>query len=509
MYKRSAVSLPAAWNSWRLWYGSTVLQVPGGTIGSYRVVRKLGEGGMGTVYLGEHTLLGRAAAIKVLLPSLLASEEIVQRFFNEARAVTRIADPGIVQVFDFGHQIDVGAYIIMELLEGESIGQRLRRIGRFEPLETLRLMRLIASALAAAHAKGIVHRDLKPENIFIVPDPGVPGGERAKILDFGIAKLAGDEAAAPKTRTGAVMGTPMYMSPEQCSGGGVVDHRSDIYAIGCVMFAMVTGRAPFDGPGSGDLIAAHLREPAPLASTRIRGLSGAIDALVQRCMQKSPAQRFSSMTELGHALAAAEHAVAGQRAVLPAAPSSDPLPWPAIAELTTTFGPAAPTPPSPWTGENLSNPTTLHDASGQANASPRSTGVQRRSRRWLAGAATVVLGVIGAAVAISRPDGGAERAGGPPGSGSPADRLVGVLRDAAPPSSPSPPPLPAPDRGDDVATAAPVDAGVGDAATPGPAIDAGVVPGKPRAPNRSHTPTSGGVHEGSAGSAVPQFGRGD
>jgi serine/threonine-protein kinase len=508
VHKRSAVKLAAGWNSWRLWYGLTVLQVPGGTIGSYRVVRKLGEGGMGTVYLGEHTLLGRAAAIKVLLPSLLASEEIVQRFFNEARAVTRIADPGIVQVFDFGHQVDVGAYIIMELLEGESIGQRLRRIGRFEPLEALRLMRLVAGSLAAAHGKGIVHRDLKPENIFIVPDPGVPGGERAKILDFGIAKLAGDEAATPRTRTGAVMGTPMYMSPEQCSGGGVIDHRSDIYAIGCVTFAMLTGRAPFDGPGSGDLIAAHLREPAPLASTRVRGLSGAIDALVQRCMQKSPAQRFSSMTEFGHALAAAEHALAGQRAAPPGAPSPDPLPWPAGAELTTTFGPAAPTPPSPWTGENLSNPTTLHDASGQANSSPRSTGVQRRSRRWLAGAASVLLGVIGAAVAISRQEGGAERAGVLlSGSGRPAD-LVVVQRDAAP-SPPSSPPLPALDSGVDMATGAPVDAGVTDAATPAPAIDAGVVPGKPRAPNRLHTPTTGGVHEGSAGSAVPHFGRGD
>ena len=134
---------------------------------------------MGTVYLGEHTLLGRKAAIKVLLPSLSANEEIVKRFFNEARAVTRIADPGIVQIFDFGHHTDGSAFIVMELLEGEPMDKRLKRLGKFGLIECLRLMRMICTSLAAAHAKGIVHRDLKPENIYIVSDPAVTGGERA------------------------------------------------------------------------------------------------------------------------------------------------------------------------------------------------------------------------------------------------------------------------------------------------------------------------------------------
>src|SRR3954471_15195945 len=292
-------------------------------VGAYRVVNKLGEGGMGTVYLGEHTLLGRPAAIKVLLPSLSTNDEVVKRFFNEARAVTRIADPGIVQVFDFGHQPEVGAFIVMEWLDGESLDGRLRRFGAIGVLETLRLMRLICGSLGAAHAKGIVHRDLKPENIFIVKDPGVPGGERPKILDFGIAKLASDEPGAMKTRTGAVMGTPMYMSPEQCSGSAIVDHRSDIYAIGCVMFAMLTGRPPFHGPGPGDLIAAHLREPAPLAASRVPGLPGAIDRILQCCLAKSPAERFPSMAELVHELAAVEHALYASSAAIPVAQSSD------------------------------------------------------------------------------------------------------------------------------------------------------------------------------------------
>src|SRR5512140_2836035 len=230
--------------------------VEGAIVGTYRVLRKLGEGGMGAVFIGEHTLLGRKAAIKVLLPELSAHEEIVQRFFNEARAVTQISDPGIVQVFDFGHHTDGSAYIIMELLEGEPMDQRLARIGRMVPVDAMRIGRLVCSSLGHAHGKGIVHRDLKPENIFLVGDPAVTGGERAKILDFGIAKLSGDEPGRMKTRTGAVMGTPVYMSPEQCRGSGVVDHRADIYSIGCVMMTMITGRPPFDGAGSGELIVA-------------------------------------------------------------------------------------------------------------------------------------------------------------------------------------------------------------------------------------------------------------
>jgi eukaryotic-like serine/threonine-protein kinase len=168
---------------------------------------------MGVVYLGEHTLLGRLAAIKVLLPALSANQEIVQRSFNEARAVAQIADPGIVQVYDFGQHTDGSAFIVMELLQGEPVDRRLARIGRFTPIDCLRLTALICRSLAAAHARGIVHRDLKPENLFIVGDPVVTGGERPKILDFGIAKLSSSEPGALKTRTGMMMGTPVYMSP--------------------------------------------------------------------------------------------------------------------------------------------------------------------------------------------------------------------------------------------------------------------------------------------------------
>ena len=177
-------------------------------IGQYRIVRTLGAGGMGTVYLGEHLLLGRRAAIKTLLAALSSQREIVDRFFNEARAISAISDPGVVQIFDFGYHVDGTAFIVMELIEGESLAARLERLERLPLVEALRLARQLASSLAAAHERGIVHRDLKPGNVFVIRDAEVPGGERTKILDFGICKL-GDPDAAGTTQTGAMLGTPV------------------------------------------------------------------------------------------------------------------------------------------------------------------------------------------------------------------------------------------------------------------------------------------------------------
>jgi serine/threonine-protein kinase len=203
---------------------------PGTQVGSYRLLEQIGEGGMGAVWLAEHVMLGRRAAIKVLQASFSMQPDIVTRFFNEARAATAIADPGIVQVFDFGHHSDGSAFIVMELLEGETLHARLRRTGPLPCADALRIARQIAGSLGAAHARGIVHRDLKPENVFMVRDAEVAGGERAKILDFGIAKLGVGTSSG--TNTHAVLGTPAYMSPtstrsaaccSRCCAGG---HRS-------------------------------------------------------------------------------------------------------------------------------------------------------------------------------------------------------------------------------------------------------------------------------------------
>ena len=276
--------------------------VEGTQIGAYRILQQIGEGGMGTVWLAEHTMLGRRAAIKLLHPMFTTRPDIVTRFFNEARAATAITDPGIVQIFDFGHHVDGSAYIAMEMLEGEPLDKRLRRLGRLAPTDALRVMRQVASTLGVAHTRGIIHRDLKPENIFLVRDPEVHGGERAKVLDFGIAKLTGDQTI--KTQTSAVMGTPAYMSPEQCRGAGQVDQRSDVYALGCMIFALTSGAPPFDAEGAGEIIAMHLREPAPLLSSRAPEIPPELDALVMRCLAKQPAQRYASGTELAAAIGA-------------------------------------------------------------------------------------------------------------------------------------------------------------------------------------------------------------
>ena len=372
--------------------------IEGTTVGTYRVLHKLGEGGMGVVYVGEHTLLGRKAAIKVLLPELSANKEIVQRFFNEARAVTQIADPGIVQVFDFGFDQLGSAYIVMELLEGEPMDRRLDRIGRFAPFDCVRLMKQICISLHAAHAKGIIHRDLKPENIYIVGDPAVTGGERAKILDFGIAKLQHDEPGKMKTRTGMVMGTPVYMSPEQCRGAGVVDHRSDIYSIACVMMTMLTGRPPFGGTGSGELIVAHMREPAPYAASRIGELPPIIDQILQRALAKDPDQRFQTMMELAQALAQAE-----QMTYQLQTPNTGPYgytPSGPTPHLGTMPRPSFSAPSAPGVA---SQPTTLSSAASQIVPPRTNRGLVIGLGAGLAIAVGVIVIVLGTAGHDSKP----------------------------------------------------------------------------------------------------------
>jgi serine/threonine protein kinase len=270
-------------------------------IGQYKILRTLGAGGMGTVYLGEHLLLGKRAAIKTLLPSLSSHREIVDRFFNEARAISAISDPGVVSIFDFGYHVDGTAYIVMECLEGESLSSRLDRVYKLPLVQALRLGRQLSSSLAAAHARDIVHRDLKPGNVFVIRDTEVPGGERTKILDFGICKL-GDPECAMTTQTGTMLGTPVYMSPEQCRGSGKIDHRSDIYSLGCVLFHMITGQPPFDCDNVGDYIACHLKEAPPAPSEFAPELPPSVDALMALCLAKDPDARFHSMTELQRAI---------------------------------------------------------------------------------------------------------------------------------------------------------------------------------------------------------------
>ncbi|HEY4177566.1 MAG TPA: serine/threonine-protein kinase [Kofleriaceae bacterium] len=270
-------------------------------VGSYRITGKIAVGGMGTVYRAEHTLIGRTAAIKVLHPEMTQSRDIVNRFFNEAKATSTIKHPGIVEVFDFGHMESGHAYLVMEFLEGETLAQRMKHRGIVPEGESAMLMRGVCGALAAAHAKGIVHRDLKPDNIFIVPEPESAMGERTKILDFGIAKLTDIGQVSSQTKTGAVMGTPTYMSPEQCRGAGEVDHRADLYSIGCMLYELCVGRPPFNVSGAGELLGCHLFvEPDP--PSRYGRVSPEMEALIMRLLRKKPEERIQTAQELGQQL---------------------------------------------------------------------------------------------------------------------------------------------------------------------------------------------------------------
>ncbi|HEY0985810.1 MAG TPA: serine/threonine-protein kinase, partial [Kofleriaceae bacterium] len=277
----------------------------GEVIGNYRIVAEIGKGGMGMVYRAEHVQLGRPAAIKMLHPQLSAEASIVQRFFNEARAASAIDHPGIVEIYDFGRHSDGRAYIVMALLGGESLGQRLGR-GPLLPQDGATIAAQACAALAAAHARGIVHRDLKPDNIFLMPNDLMPGGIQVKLLDFGIAKLADEQTAGFKTQTGALLGTPAYMSPEQCMGRADLDHRTDVYSVGCILFHLFCGRPPFlSDQGTGMMIAAHIRDAAPDPRSFNPHLPAALAAIALRCLEKEPAARFQSATELRNALVAA------------------------------------------------------------------------------------------------------------------------------------------------------------------------------------------------------------
>jgi serine/threonine-protein kinase len=251
---------------------------------------------MGVVYSAEHTLIGRKAAIKVLLPEMSAHPEIVERFFNEARAASAVSHPGIVDIFDFGKDGDGSAYIVMELLEGESLHERIGRKRVLDPAEALDIAQQVAGALAAAHDAGIVHRDLKPDNIFLIPAPDMPSGERVKLLDFGIAKLS-DSFGARKTRAGVVMGTPSYMAPEQCEGMVNADRRTDLYALGCMLYEMVCGRLPFDGEVAAVLVS-HITG-TPVAPRHINpALPVGVEALILRLMRKKPEERYDTAREV-------------------------------------------------------------------------------------------------------------------------------------------------------------------------------------------------------------------
>jgi eukaryotic-like serine/threonine-protein kinase len=272
--------------------------IVGTVLGKYRILSELSSGGMGEVYRAQHEILGRSAAVKVLKPELTEDATLVSRFINEAKAASAIRHPGIIEVLDFGVTEDGRSYLVMEFLEGESLGKRIETRKRLPDHEAAELGRGIARALDAAHAKGIVHRDLKPDNIFIVPD--IDTGERPKVLDFGIAKLA--DANSRNTQTGALMGTPMYMAPEQARAAAQIDHRADLYSLGCILYELVVGEPPFVGAGAGEIIALHMFETPVPPRKRVMSVSPVLEAVILKLLAKEPVDRFQSAAQVAEAL---------------------------------------------------------------------------------------------------------------------------------------------------------------------------------------------------------------
>ena len=268
----------------------------GRQLGAYRLVTELGAGGMGTVYYAEHAVIGRRAAVKVLDPAMARDAGVVSRFFAEARSVNAIRHPNIVDVVDLGQDGET-YFLVMELLEGETLGARLERVRRIEPEALASILRECASALNAAHQRGMVHRDLKPENIFLATAHG--GAEVVKLLDFGIVKLRGESKDdLVHTQQGMLLGTPTYMSPEQCQARTDLDARSDIYSLGVVLYEALTGRRPFERNSVLALLAAHQVDiPEPPHEVE-RSVPRHVSDVVMRALAKERERRPASARAL-------------------------------------------------------------------------------------------------------------------------------------------------------------------------------------------------------------------
>lgn len=267
---------------------------PGDLAGEFRIEGKIGEGGFGAVYRAVHPVIGKAAAVKVLGRQFSANAGMVSRFIAEASAVNKIRHRNIIDVFSFGALPDGRQYYVMELLDGMPFDRYLDERKRLTVAQAVPILRGIARALDAAHAKGILHRDLKPENVFLVFDED--GRVEPKLLDFGLVKLMSDASGSHRTKTGTPMGTPYYMSPEQCRGLEV-DRRTDVYAFGAMVFQVLTGEVPFTGDSSMDVLVKHMTQEPPDASARCPDVPREVDDVIKRMMAKEPRERPASLGE--------------------------------------------------------------------------------------------------------------------------------------------------------------------------------------------------------------------
>jgi serine/threonine-protein kinase len=410
--------------------------VIGESVGNFQIISRLGKGGMGEVWLAEQKSIKTKVAIKMLQASISTNKTHVQRFFNEAVAVSQIHHSGIVKIFDVGFHTGGQAYLVMEYLEGETLTSRIQRAGHLSVAQVADFGRQIASVLDATHNAGITHRDLKPDNIYLVTDAELAGGERVKVLDFGIAKLEVRADGGPRMTSLSVssIGTPNYMSPEQWHSLAEVDWRTDAYAFGCVAFEMACGRPPFQGESMSDVCAMHLSEPPPVPSSLVPGLPPQLDELVARLLEKEPAQR-PTMRE-----AMAVFSLLGQ----PYAVAQTTLPPGSKSPLA--FMPPQPAPAPPTAGAQAVAPVTTSAAASALADTALATSAPKRASRvglFVLLAALALAGIAGAVVISRSPDtnAGANRVDTP--AVADAGQPGGSALASVPPTPPSPPPLPA------------------------------------------------------------------
>jgi len=354
--------------------------------GKYEVVRLIGRGGMGAVWEGRHVTLGTRVAIKFIDQEYAESKEARVRFETEARAAAALQSKHAIQIYDHGVTDDGRPYMVMEMLGGEPLDERIDRLGRISLQETARILGQVCRALQRAHEAGIIHRDLKPENIFLVRTQD-DDDEIAKVLDFGIAKIKaapGEQGLSSSTKTGAVLGTPYYMAPEQARGLRTIDYRADLWSLGIIAYKCVTGTLPFEGESVGDLLVKICTSPPPVPSLAVPGLPPAFDAWFARTMEREPMNRFTSATELADTLALAA-GVSVRRGPMSSQPNPQyyaPLPQ----------GVAAGT-PQPGAGTPLPMAGTPLPMAGMTSAPfVTSAGLPSKSSRG------VVLGVVAAAL---------------------------------------------------------------------------------------------------------------
>jgi eukaryotic-like serine/threonine-protein kinase len=272
----------------------------------YRIVRKIGEGGMGAVYQAEHALIEKKIALKILFQDLTRRPDLIARFLQEAKSASRIGHENVIDITDFGQSPEGLVFIAMEYLDGQDLGRTLKKTGALDWARSRPILMQIAKGLRAAHGNGIIHRDMKPENVYLIQREGRP--DFVKVLDFGIAKIVNpDESGGPAlTQTGMIFGTPEYMSPEQAQGS-TPDHRVDVYAVGCIMYHMLTGQVPFTADNFMGILTKHLLE-APIPPRKRRpdlDIMPDVEAICLKAMEKERDKRYADMDALYRALGAA------------------------------------------------------------------------------------------------------------------------------------------------------------------------------------------------------------